>query len=216
MLARLKLIYYVLRNLRNALRDAMFGENYAQMRRLERQGHLTQGPQTYGFPRILTYERGQEKLIVGNYCSLGGTFILGGKHAVDAVTTYPHRINWKMPGAGTDGFPTPTGDTVLGSDVWTCEGSLILSGVTIGDGAIVAAGAVVTKDVPPYAIVGGNPAKVLRYRYDEDEREAMLAIRWWDWPVDVVREAVPLLAGKDLDAFLEFARDRAPRTAVLP
>ena len=214
MLASLKLVYYVMRNLRNALRDAMFGADYAQMRRLERAGRLVTGPQTYGIPTILTFDGGREKLIAGDYCSLNGTFVLGGKHAVDAVTTYPHRINWKMPGARTDGFPTPTGDTIVGSDVWTCAGALILSGVTIGDGAIIGAGAVVTKDVPPYAIVGGNPAKVLRYRYDEEQREALLSIRWWDWPVEVVREAVPLLAGKDLDAFLAFAREREPRTAI--
>lgn len=213
MIQHLKLVYYILRNLRNALRDAAFGADYAQMRRLQKSGRLIMGPQTYGIPRILTYDGGRERLVVGNYCSLNGSYLLGGKHAVDAVTTYPHRINWKMAGAGEDGFPTPTGDTIVGSDVWSCQDSLIMSGVTIGDGAIIAAGAVVTKDVPAYAIVGGNPAKLLRYRYDEETRDALLQIKWWNWPVDEVRAAVPLLAGKDIDAFIEYARGRTAAPA---
>ncbi|WP_302182637.1 CatB-related O-acetyltransferase [Paraconexibacter antarcticus] len=211
MIKYLRLIRYTLRTTSRSLRGAVLGADNAEMIRLRRKGLVITGHETYGIPTILTYDGGTERLLTGSYCSLGGTFLLGGKHAVDAVTTYPHRINWKLPGAYHDGFPTPTGDTVLGSDVWTCAGSLILSGVRIGDGAIVGAGALVTKDVPPYAIVGGNPARVLRYRYDEAQREALLAIRWWDWPIDAVREAVPLLAGKDVDAFIAYAHERMPQ-----
>jgi carbonic anhydrase/acetyltransferase-like protein (isoleucine patch superfamily) len=101
----------------------------------------------------------------------------------------------------------PTGDTIVGSDVWTCEECVILSGVTIGDGAIVGAGAVVTKDVPPYAIVGGNPARLIRYRFDERQREALLAIRWWDWPEAEVRAALPALTGGDIDDLIAYATD---------
>ena len=80
--------------------------------------------------------------------------------------------------------------------------------MTIGDGAIVATGAVVTKDVPPYAIVGGVPAKVIRYRHTEEQREALLEIRWWDWPREEIVKAVPLLVSPDIDAFIQYARDR--------
>lgn len=142
---------------------------------------------------------------MGSYTSLAGTYILGGNHGPDRPTTYPMRINWGLEGAWEDGVPVPTGDTIVGSDVWTCEESVILSGVKIGDGAIVGAGAVVTKDVPPYAIVGGSPARLIRYRFDEEQRAALLQIRWWDWPEDAVREALPLLTGGDVDALIAYA-----------
>jgi hypothetical protein len=203
-----RLLYHVARNLRLAMRDAMFGAQYAEMARLRRIGRVTVGPGTYGWPRIWTDPNSQECLHVGSYSSLGGTYILGGKHAIDRLTTYPLRINMRLPGAGSDGFPTPTGDTIVGSDVWTCEGSLILSGVRIGDGAIVGAGAVVTRDVPAYAVVAGNPARLIRYRFEEDVRAALLELRWWDWPQERIRQAVELLCGRDPHALIAWARER--------
>lgn len=111
----------------------------------------------------------------------------------------------RLEGAGADGFPTIRGDTVVGSDVWVGRLSIIMSGVTIGDGAVVGAGAVVTRDVPPFAIVGGNPARVIRYRMTEPQREALLRIRWWDWPRERIVQAVPRLASADIDGFIAWA-----------
>jgi acetyltransferase-like isoleucine patch superfamily enzyme len=214
MLDTLRFLYHVALNLRIALRNALLGEAYAELRHLQRIGRVVLGPETYGYPTVMVFDRGTECLRAGSYCSLNGTFILGGMHGVDRVTTYPHRINWKMEGAGQDGIPIPTGDTVVGSDVWTCAGTTFLPGVKLGDGVIVGAGAVVTKDVPPYAIVAGNPARIVRYRFDEEQIAALLEIRWWDWPKDKVREAVPLLAAQDVDAFIAWARGGAPVAAA--
>ena len=211
--------YHVARNLRIAARNAALGENYAELRRLQRAGRVSFGAHSYGFPKITSHVHDSTCLHVGNYTSIaeGSTILLGGEHPTDRVTVYPHRIMMTMDGAGTDGFPKSTGHVVIGSDVSICEGALQLSGVTIGDGAIVGAGAVVTRDVPPYAIVGGSPARALRYRFDEAQIEALLEIRWWDWPEAKVRRAVPLLADRDIDAFIAFARSDAavPTTAGL-
>jgi hypothetical protein len=202
-----------LRWLKWALRrahDAVLGANEAQQRRLLKSGRMTIGRHTYGVPIIKTYDLSNTRLVVGSYSALSEEAIgmLGGEHAVDRVTTYPLRMRLKLPGAGEDGIPVPTGDTVIGSDVWLTMRTFVRSGVTIGDGAIVAAGAVVNKDVPPYAIVGGNPAKVIRYRFTPEQIEALLEIRWWDWPDELVVEATPLLCGTDIDAFIAWARER--------
>jgi acetyltransferase-like isoleucine patch superfamily enzyme len=188
------------------VRDSYVGQEAATWRRLLKQGRVVIGDHTYGIPDMWVYQ-GDERLVAGKYCSLRGTFLLGGQHAVDQITTYPIRINWRLPGAWEDGFPTPQGDTIVGSDVWVGRGSLVMSGVTLGDGCIVAGGAVVTKDVPPYAIVGGNPAKVIRYRFSEEHIEELLQIRWWDWSDAEVLEALPYM-GNDIEAFLAHARSK--------
>ena len=197
-------IAYQLRRARNV----WWGEDETNLRRLQRSGRVVYGPGSYGVPKILTFQYDPSRLIVGNYCSMGGTYLLGGQHAIRHVTTYPVRIRMGVEGEGTDGNPDVRGDIVVGSDVWTGYGSWVMSGVTIGDGAVVATGAVVSKDVPPYAIVGGIPAKVIKYRHTEEQRAALLDIKWWDWPVDEVRKAAPYLGSYDIDGFIEYARAR--------
>jgi len=108
-----------------------------------------------------------------------------------------------MPGALQDGTPCSKGDVVIGSDVWIAQRTTILSGVTIGDGSVVAAGSVVVEDVPCYAIVGGVPARVIKYRFDASTILSLLAIKWWDWPDADIREAVPMLSSPNLDEFVE-------------
>ena len=187
------------------------GHDIAVWRRLQRQGRVTVGRGTYGVPIIFTHMLDTTGLRVGNYSSIGGTYILGGGHPADRVTTYPLRVQLRMEGAGEDGFPRKVGDTVIGSDCYVGWGCMLLPNVWIGDGAIVGSGALVTKDIPPYAIVGGNPAEIIRYRYDEDQIKALLEIKWWDWPEAEIKAAVDLLTGDDVDSFIEYARTRMPQ-----
>ncbi|MGN6605809.1 MAG: CatB-related O-acetyltransferase [Jatrophihabitans sp.] len=204
------LIGYQLRR----MRDGWWGRDQAVFRRLQKQGRVVYGSHSYGVPTLYEFDHDQTRLIVGNYCSIGGSYLLGGQHAITHVTTFPLRINLGLEGAGEDGMPARRGDIVVGSDVWTGYGSWIMGGVTIGHGAVVATGSVVTKDVPPYAIVGGAPAKLIRYRHTEEQRAALLEIKWWDWSDEQVLAAVPYLANDDIDAFIAYAREHHPAPAA--
>jgi hypothetical protein len=128
---------------------------------------------------------------------------LGGEHRYDWVSTYPFRIRFELEGAYEDGLPASKGDVTIGNDVWIGAHATILSGVTIGDGAVVGAGAVVAKDVPPFGIVVGNPARLLRYRFSDEQRAALLRIRWWEWPDEKVMASVEELSCADLSAFID-------------
>jgi virginiamycin A acetyltransferase len=144
-----------------------------------------------------------DKLIIGKFCAVGtGTKFLmnGGNHAIGGFSSYPFRI---FGGAWQDNLPEEfafpqRGDTVVGNDVWLGYGGLIMPGVKIGDGAIVASRAVVTKDVLPYAIVGGNPARIIRMRFDEQTVAALLEIRWWDWEIEKITRNLGAITGADI------------------
>jgi virginiamycin A acetyltransferase len=131
----------------------------------------------------------------------------GGNHRTSGISTFPFPIfeAWRGRWAGEMDFPN-RGDTIVGNDVWIGYDALVMPGIRIGDGAIVATRAVVTSDVPPYAIVGGNPARVIRTRFDAGTVERLLRIAWWDWPPERVSEAIPLISRADVDALEAFAR----------
>jgi acetyltransferase-like isoleucine patch superfamily enzyme len=174
------------------------------------QAGYTIGDFTYGLPNIMAWGEGY-KFHIGRYCSIaaGVSIFLGGNHRTDWVTTYPFSaINDTWPEAvGIVGHPHSRGDVVIGNDVWLGAQSTIMSGVKIGDGAVVAAHAVVTKDVAPYAIVGGNPARLIRYRFGEATIQGLLKVRWWDWSEEAVRRIVPYLVSSDIEAFLRKAEE---------
>ena len=137
------------------------------------------------------YAFGPERLVIGRYCAIaaGVRFLMGGaNHADLGPSTFPFGIFGGDWGDTMDlVMSAPSrGDTVIGNDVWLGYEALVLPGVTIGDGAIVAAASVVAADVPPYAIVAGNPARVVRRRYEDADVERLLAAAWWDWPVEAV------------------------------
>lgn len=177
-------------------------------RRLRKAGRITQGTASYGVPSLFTHIYDDTKVTIGNWSSVGSTIALGGGHPVDRITTYPLSILLGLEGAGKDGFPAPSKDTVIGSDVYGGLNSLIMSGVTIGDGAVLGVNSLITKDVPAYAIVGGNPGKIIRYRFNEEQIAALQEICWWDWPLEEIKEAAPMLASPDIDGFIEWARSR--------
>ncbi len=154
------------------------------------------GEFSYGRPKVRFPEAGAV-LTIGRYCSIADRveILLGGNHRIDWVTTYPfsaQRALWKKAPKTRD-YHSSRGDVTIGNDVWIGSGAMILSGVTISDGAVIAARAVVTKDVPPYAIVAGNPALLVRYRFDEATIAALLETAWWELPAELVAGLIPLL-----------------------
>lgn len=140
-----------------------------------------------------------DKLIVGKFCMIasGVTFLMNGaNHLTDAISTYPFAIfgnGWEHAMEGKT-YPFK-GNTVVGNDVWIGYNAVIMPGVTIGDGAIIGSCSVVTKDVPPYAIVGGNPAQVLRKRFSDEQIETLLEMKWWDKTAAEITRLLPMLTG---------------------
>jgi acetyltransferase-like isoleucine patch superfamily enzyme len=169
----------------------------------------TAGDYTYGVPAVWRWGE-PATLIIGKYCSLSTEIVifLGGNHRPDFVTTYPFSsiTNWPE-AASIEGHPASKGDVRIGNDVWIGMRAFIMSGVTIGDGAVIAARALVSRDVPPYAIVAGNPARVVRMRFPDDVIQQLLRLRWWDWDPERVRRYVPLLMQPDISKFLRACAD---------
>lgn len=163
------------------------------------------GRGSYGDLNVVEFGEGTT-LTVGNYCSFarGAQVMLGGNHRLDWVTTYPFSaIDGRF--SHFTGHPQSKGDVVIGNDVWVAREAMILSGVTIGDGAVIGARAVVSRDVPPYMIVAGNPAVEIRTRFPQPIVERLLALRWWDWPDERIAKAMPHLLSDKIEAFLDAA-----------
>jgi virginiamycin A acetyltransferase len=174
-------------------------------------GTCVVGDYTYGHPRVC-FLKPPFRLIIGPYCSIASEvdIIIAGDHRTDYVSTYPF---YGLPNiwpefAQANDHGVGKGAVVIGADVWIGRGATIMSGVTIGHGAVVAAKAVVTKPVPPYAIVAGNPARIVKYRFDHTTIEALLATRWWDKDRKEILALVPLLHSSRVSEFLVQVIDR--------
>ena len=146
-----------------------------------------------------------DKLIIGKFCALatGVKFIMNGaNHKISGFSTYPFQIfgnGWEKVAPQANELPYK-GDTVVGNDVWIGYEALIMPGVQIGDGAIIAAKSVVTKDVSPYSIVGGNPAQEIRKRFADDVIDSLLEISWWNWDIQKITHNLEKIVGGDIDA----------------
>lgn len=140
-----------------------------------------------------------DKLIIGKFCMIasGVEFIMnGGNHMTESKSSYPFEIfghGWEN---GMKGKAYPNkGDTVVGNDVWIGYKACIMPGVQIGDGAIIATRSIVTQNVSPYAVVGGNPAKLIKYRFEPETIEKLLTEKWWDWPAEKITDQLEYLCG---------------------
>lgn len=172
-----------------------------------------EGPENFERNVLYHYPFVGDKLIIGKFTALarGTKFIMNGaNHRISAISTYPFQIfgqGWEkvMPEPGDLPYK---GDTVVGNDVWIGYDSLIMPGVQIGNGAVVASASVVVSDVPAYTIVGGNPARTIRQRFPVEHITRLEQIAWWDWPIETVTENLELIVSGDVDA-LEAAAEKS-------
>ncbi|NCS97528.1 MAG: CatB-related O-acetyltransferase [Candidatus Pacebacteria bacterium] len=168
------------------------------------------GVYTYGKPIIKEFgDNGT--LTIGNFCSIAKDtiLILGGAHRADWITTYPFPKYGKyftQTKTNANDYSQNKGGIVIGNDVWIGTGVTILPGVRVSDGAIIGTNALITKDVPPYAIVGGNPAKIIKYRFTETEIEKIRDTKWWEWDIQKINEAIDILSSENIDALVAFSQ----------
>ena len=166
---------------------------------------MSYGKYTYGTPNIL-WKNKDANLVVGNFCSIANNvnIYLGGNHKTDWVTTYPFgHINQNIFNKfNGEGHPSTKGDVIVGNDVWIGNNVTIMSGVTIGDGVVIANNSHVVKNIEPYSLVGGNPAKLIKYRFTPEQIEKLLVIKWWYWEDDKINNHTNLLCNDNIDEFI--------------
>lgn len=164
------------------------------------------GEFSYGLPLVLNWGDGS-KLRIGKFCSISDnvTILLGGNHRVDWVSTFPFNAlsNYFPNAKNSKGHSYSKGDVNIGNDVWIGRGATILSGVTIGDGAVIGAKCVVAKDVSPYSIMVGNPGRLIKKRFSEEDIEKLVSIQWWSWPHERINEHIQLIMSSDIDSLVK-------------
>lgn len=158
------------------------------------------GEKTYGIPQVIWYDN-TLRLSIGKYCSIadGVEIIMGGNHHHEWLTTYPFYRDNKIYLEATGKQDKACRNTTIGNDVWIGKNALILGGINIGDGAVIGAGSVVCKDIPPYAIAAGNPIKILKYRFSAEVINELIEIKWWDWDENKIKESIPFLLDENIE-----------------
>jgi virginiamycin A acetyltransferase len=161
-----------------------------------------------GFERNVLYNYGSDRLVIGKFCAIATNvkFIMNGaNHKLDGISTYPFPIfgqGWEAAMDKLMELPS-RGDTIIGNDVWIGYEALIMPGVKIGDGAVIAAKSVVVSDIPPYVVAGGNPARQIKQRFSDSEVAQLLSIQWWDWEIDKITRNIDIIMGSDVGALCE-------------
>ena len=181
--------------------------NYEFLNEDPRYAQYSIGDFSYGGPLNVENWRAAATLKIGKFCSIGPdvTVFLVGEHRTDWATTYPFYLPPFSEAFERfyGGRSVTKGNVTIGNDVWIGQGATILSGVKIGDGAVVGACSVVTRDVPPYAIVAGNPSRLIRMRFDQETVDSLLKIKWWDWDLQRIRDNMSLLLSDNMEDFIE-------------
>jgi len=166
---------------------------------------MSYGKYTYGKPNIL-WENPNGKLEVDNFCSIATNVnvYVGGNHNTNWISTYPfgHIHQNIFNDFNGVGHPSTRGDVIIGNDVWIGANVTIMSGVNIGDGAVIANNSHVVKNCEPYSLVGGNPAKHIKYRFTQEQIEKLLKIKWWYWDDAKINKYSPLLCSTNIDDFI--------------
>lgn len=178
--------------------------------------HMQIGDHTYGIPDIIDASYGE--VIIGKFCSIAiGVSIVAANHNIKFVSSYPFKTIWNDQWRPLEEVSdhTSKGKTIIGNDVWIGKAAFIMNGVTIGDGAVIGAGSVVTKDVPPYAVIGGNPARLLKLRFEPHIINKLLQIKWWDWDEEKIDDFLPLIMSENIKIFIQKAEEASiiPRAA---
>jgi virginiamycin A acetyltransferase len=177
--------------------------------------NITVGDFTYGIPKIYfdkaTFGKTKiTKLTIGKFCSIAPfrvKVLLGGEHDIFRTSTYPLGFIFNDE-KSSKGLQKSKGDVYIGNDVWIGIDATIMSGVKIGDGAVIGTNSVVRKNVPPYAIVMGNPASIVGFRFSEEKIKKFLKIKWWDWNINEIKKATPLISSNKYEEFFEYCRKK--------
>ena len=171
------------------------------------------GAYTYGQPLVVRTWRSifpeDSRIKIGKFCSLADNIVVftGGNHRTDWISTFPFpTFDWPGTHHKKHLLPTHKGDIIIGNDVWIGSHATLMSGVKIGDGAVIGAMSVVASRIPPYGIAVGNPARVIKKRFSDEIINKLLEIAWWNWPLHNVQECASILSSGDVQALFDYAK----------